>query len=315
MSAVQLRLASEAALSVSRTDKIQDGPVTDQGLPGPIQTNEAEETMLNQIPLRCSCWIMGDCNRQPEFVCQSLQAGLPQPTAGIVGPAIVGLNQQVILVGVRPLAHLHPPGANRRDGKFGRFMRDANHDIARVAGRVVDAIRQRDARRGAAKVGLEHIERPLPPGTPGVLEIADQFAFLSVDRNNGFSSLLKGAPQTGDISHLSIALWRRLGRQPLAVRSQRVVSGFQQAAHRGPSDSQPLLPQLLAQLADSLSRPFRARDWITGGGILQQFVQDRQETRLFFSTRFRPAPACRTCGPLSARRGCCNSSRPRTMVL
>ena len=83
-------------------------------------------------------------------------------------------------------------------------MRDTNHDVARIAGRVVDAIGQGDAFRVTEKVRFQHLQGTLTPRPPRILEVAYQLALLGIHRNDGVSSLLKGPSPACDVAHLSI---------------------------------------------------------------------------------------------------------------
>ena len=94
---VQSHSAAETALGMRRANEFQDGLVTAQWLPRPVQTEGTEQAMLNRIPLRCARREMGHRDRQVELVRQGLQLGFPQPTAGTVSSAIIRLNQQVIV--------------------------------------------------------------------------------------------------------------------------------------------------------------------------------------------------------------------------
>jgi hypothetical protein len=315
MRSVQPRLATQTGRGAGGTDKLQNGLVTHQRLSGPIPTNEAEQTMLDPIPLRRTRGKGRHSDCQLTFIGQVLQAGFPQPAARIIRAAIVRLNEQVLLAAIGPTAHLQPPRTNRGDGKFSRLMRDANDQVASVAANIVDAIQQREALRVTAKVRLQHIDGPPPPSAPDILEIADQLALLGIDGNGWFSSFLKGSPLAREVPHLTIAVRILRARQPLAIGAQGIPLIFQQAAQRVAPYAQALSQQLPTQLPQRLPRPLDAGDRMTRGVVFQQPVQHRQHARLFFSTGGRPAPGRRIRSIRSARPGCWSSWRPRTMVL
>ena len=81
MRSVQPRLATQARRGARGADEVQDGRVSQQGLSGPVQTNEAEQTMLNPIPLRRTRGKVRHRDSQLTFIGQVLQAGFPQPAA------------------------------------------------------------------------------------------------------------------------------------------------------------------------------------------------------------------------------------------
>ena len=64
-------------------------------------------------------------------------------------------------------------------------MRDADHDRSSIGEQIVDAVRDGDAGGiGAEIVVVDQAGRQIP-ARAGILEVADQFAFLGVDANDG----------------------------------------------------------------------------------------------------------------------------------
>lgn len=173
LGSIQARLTREACLGAGGADELQHGFVTHQRLSGPVQANEAEQPMLNGIPFRRPRREVRHRKGQLTFIGQFLQRGFPQPTSRIIGSAIVSLNQQVLLARVGLMADRQPPPADRRDRKCSGLMRDANHDVARIAGRVVDTVGQGFARGFTEKIRLQHVKGPVTPGAPRILEIAE----------------------------------------------------------------------------------------------------------------------------------------------
>src|ERR1700736_891615 len=121
-------------------------------------------------------------------------------------------------------------------------------------------------------------------------------------------------PQPCQIPKLTITVEIPNSGEPFAIGSQGVVQSTEQPGNRRRSQYHPASAQCLLNLAERAVRPFQARDRIPSRRILEQFLQDLQNVRAFFSARGRPAPWRRTLrdtrGP--PRR---SSRRPRATVL
>lgn len=73
-----------------------------------------------------------------------------------------------------------PPVANGIHGKVRRVSRGAHADVPLVTFRIIDAVLRGPALRVLRKVVSIHLLRLLPPRSPGVLEVSDQFLLLGV---------------------------------------------------------------------------------------------------------------------------------------
>src|ERR1700694_6032009 len=91
-------------------------------------------------------------------------------------------------------------------------------------------------------------------------------------------------PQPCQIPKLTITVEIPNSGEPFAIGSQGVVQSTEQPGNRRRSQYHPASAQCLLNLAERAVRPFQARDRIPSRRILEQFLQDLQNVRAFFST-------------------------------
>lgn len=307
--------ASESALGFGCADKLQRCLIADQWLPSPVPTDETKHPMLNRIPFGGACWQMGDRDVEVKLIGQLLQAKFPQPTAITIATATVSFNQQSPSPQVNAASFTQPPGADGRDYELRGLMRYTENYKAAISPHVVDAIRDGNSIGGVRVIVFQHIQRLLPPRTPGLLEVANQLAFLRVNADHRITGFEELTPSSRHAPHLPVALRVLFFGHALAIRSQDIIRFREQAAYCFMANLVAATRQFSTQLANRLARPFDTGDRITSRGITQQFVQHLQDSRVFFSTICRPPPAQRT--RLRVARGSMRliSSRPRQMVL
>src|ERR1035438_6019760 len=183
---VQLTAYAQALGGGRGADQADDGLVADQRSAPPVEGDEAEQAMLDLVPLAGPRRQVANGQAQPAVVGEALQSRLPQPRARTVRATAVGADQQARGGRIARLAHLLPPAPHRGDGEFGRVGAHADTDPALVGGHVVDP-----KRRGAAQflvheiVDLDLLGLALGPIlAAGVLELADQFLLLGIDRDD-----------------------------------------------------------------------------------------------------------------------------------
>ena len=102
-------------------------------------------------------------------------------------------------------------------------MRDADADGAAVAGRVINAVGDAHAAGIGAEVVIVHQDGRAIPFGAGVFEVADQFAFLAVDADDGKALSLEASPQRADMLELLIAVGAGVGGDLLTVDAQREI--------------------------------------------------------------------------------------------
>src|SRR5664280_1441836 len=81
---------------------------------------------------------------------------------------------------------------------------DADAYGTAVVGRVVNSVGDAHAAGIRAEVVIVHQNRGAVPFGAGVLEIADQFAFLAIDADDGKPLSLEASPQGANVLELSL---------------------------------------------------------------------------------------------------------------
>src|SRR5258708_14174904 len=110
-----------------------------------------------------------------------------------------------------------------------RVVRDAYADSAAVVRRVVNPVGNAYAAGVGAEVVIVHQNRRAIPFGASVLEVADQFALLTVDADDGNALALEALPQRGNILELLIPVPTGVGGDLLPVNTQREIHLIKQA--------------------------------------------------------------------------------------
>lgn len=116
-----------------------------------------------------------------------------------------------------------PPGGDGMGGEGRRVVRDADADSAAVIRRIVNAVGDAHAAGVGEEVMIVHWNRRAIPFGAGVLEVADQFAFLTVDAEDGKALPLEARPQRRNILELLIPVRTGVGGDLLPVNTQREI--------------------------------------------------------------------------------------------
>ena len=185
-SLIELGLDAQPGGRAGVADQLDEGLEGAERTPAPVLRDVAEEPVLDLVPLARARREVRDVDAEAQVVGQALQRGLPAARPIAVAAAGVGGDVERVGRRVRLPSHHRPPLANRRDGEGRRVVVAADADPGFVARHVVDAVRNRLADRVAGKVVDAH---PLGlagrlPLAPAILEIADQFLLLRVDRDH-----------------------------------------------------------------------------------------------------------------------------------
>src|SRR6058998_31352 len=148
--------------------------------------------MLNRVPLGSAGGIVGDGNVEGEAVGElSLQLGFPSAATATVATARVGENQQLAGAGVLKQSFTLPPVSNGMRGESRGVVRDANDDRTTVVTGLINAIRNGNANSVGQEIVI--IDSPgfaVPTGS-GVFKVADQFAFLGINADDGHAAVLE----------------------------------------------------------------------------------------------------------------------------
>ena len=140
---------------------------------------------------------------------------------------------------------------------------------------------------------IVHQDRGAVPFGAAIFEVADHFALLTVDADDGDASTLEASPQRADMLELLIAVGAGVGGDLLAVDAQGEIHLVEKTSHRIGRDRDIDLLQNVGDLLGRLASPLQPGDGISGGVVLQQNLDGVDYFGRFFSTRLRPAPALR----------------------
>src|SRR5204863_9964376 len=106
----------------------------------------------------------------------------------------VGQNQKSGRTGVTTGSLALPPSGDGMGGEGRGVMRDADTNGAAVVGWIINAVGDADPAGIGAEVVIVHQNGRAVPFGAGVFEVADQFAFLAVDADDGKALALKASP-------------------------------------------------------------------------------------------------------------------------
>ena len=223
-----------------------------QGLAGPVETNLAEQAMLNRMPLRAASRVMTDGHHQPESVAElALELGFPQArTISVTAPRI-GQDHELRGVRVGHTPALLPPLRNRRDGKLRCIGRRADIDRPRVAPRVIDAIRHSPAEGVSQAIMHVDLFRLLAPRLASILKVAKQCLLLGIDADDRPPSRCPGRFLRLNVLELGIAV--RMLRPRfllLGIDAQGIVVLFQTGLRAGHAPCVPGAPGAAAAAAN-----------------------------------------------------------------
>src|ERR1700686_2095073 len=172
-------------------------------------------------------------------------------------------------------------------GEGWRIVRDADAGSTAVVRRVVNAVGDTHAAGIGAEVVIVHQNRRAIPFGSGVLEIADQFAFLAVNTDDGKTLPLETGSQRANMLELLIAVGTGVGGDLLAVDAQREIHLVQKASDRIGRDRNADLLKNFSDLLGCLAGPLQPRDGISGGVVFQKNLDGFDYFGRFVSTGLR----------------------------
>jgi hypothetical protein len=210
----------------------------------------------------------------------------------------------------RPLAF--PPGSDGMGGEGRRIVRDADAHSAAVIRRVVNAVGYAHSAGIGTEVVIVHPNWRATPFYAGVFEVANQFALLAVDADDGKALTLEAIPQRGNMLELLIPVGAGVGGDLLPIDAQRKIHLVEKARDGiGRNRNIDLLKKFCDRLR-CLAGPLQPGDGISGGVVLQKNLDGIDYFGRFFSTGLRPPPVLRArATSTSWANNCC---RPRATV-
>ena len=116
-----------------------------------------------------------------------------------------------------------PPGGDRMGGEGRRVVRDADANGAAVVWRIINAVGNAHPAGIRTEVVIVHHDGRAIPFGAGVFEVADQFAFLTIDTDDGKALTLEALPQGGNMLELLIPVRTGVGGDLFAVDAQREI--------------------------------------------------------------------------------------------
>ena len=157
--------------------------------------NLGEQAVLNRVPFGRASGVVSDGGGDAEWVAQlSLKFRLPGPGSATVAAAGVRQDQHPGRMVVAARSLTFPPGNNGMGGESRRVVRNADADSAAVVRRIVNAVGDADSAGIGAEVMIVDPDRRAIPFGAGVFEVADQFAFLTVNADDGKALTLEAYP-------------------------------------------------------------------------------------------------------------------------
>jgi hypothetical protein len=175
-------------------------------------------------------------------------------------------------------------------------MVDADAHPTRVGGKIVDAIGHSTTEVGDDKIVHANFLRLAlrPPFAASVLEVADQFLLLGVDRDRRLPCRQRFLHPIVDVVELRIAIGMLPALARLAVGLQAIAKLVQQFAHDGSTDVMTHVAQPARQLAQALAGPQKRRLRIAARLRFDQRTQIIQKARIRLAQRLAPSaqPAC-----------------------
>ena len=130
--------------------------------------------MLDWVPFRSACRIVGNGHSQGKRVCQlGLDLGFPGMTAATVAPAGISQNEQLAGTGIASGTFLVPPMSDGMSGKGGSVMGNANDE-----GTPIIPIRNGDPNGIGAEVVIIDATRGRIPTTARSLKLPTSSRFL-----------------------------------------------------------------------------------------------------------------------------------------
>jgi hypothetical protein len=177
--------------------------------------------MLDGVPFRSACGIVGNGDRQGKGVRElGLDLGFPGMTAATVAATGIGQNEQLAGTAIAGRTFLVPPMSDGMSGEGRGIVGNADHQSPAIFQNIINPVGNGDAYGIGAEVVIIDATRGRFPTTARIFEIADEFAFLAVDADDGQMTALETVAQLGQIFELKIAVGTGTGGDLLVIDSR-----------------------------------------------------------------------------------------------
>ncbi len=181
---------NEAAAVRCGADQVHHGLERANRLAAPVHRDEREHAVLDLVPLAGPWREMADVDGQAELVGEALQLKLSHAGAMAGAAPRVGRDVELRRIRVALASHPLPPRLDRGHREHRRVVIGADVDEAAVVRDVVDAVRDRLAKRVAWEiVNVDEFRSALRlPLDACVLEIPDQLLGLRIDGDERYAA-------------------------------------------------------------------------------------------------------------------------------
>lgn len=273
VAAIEVRGDGKAGFCFGGSSIVENLLIGVQRFTSPVPRELRKETMFDGVPLGSAGRIVGDGDGQGERVGQlGLQLSFPGVTTIAVAAASVGQDEDLARGGMALGTFLPPPMGDGMGGESGSVVRNTNDEGAAILGDVVDAIGDGDADGVGTEVVVKNATGAAFPTEASIFEVADQFALLGIDADDGQVTALELAAELGEIFELEIAVRAGAGGDLLVIHAQRIAHLIEQPRDSIRADRDAELAKFLGDSGGRPAGPAQAGHGITGGVVLQQAV-------------------------------------------
>lgn len=208
----------QAGLSSGGANEVEDLLITVEWFAGPVLGDLRKETVLNGVPFRSASRVVGNSESQTKRIGQlRLKFCFPGAATIAIAAASVTQNEELPGAWIATRSLLAPPMRDGVGGKGGGVVRDAHHDLPSISEEIIDTVRDGDSGGvGAEVVVIDQAGRQIPTRA-GILEVADQFALLGVDANDGQAAALEALPKITEVEKLVIAIGTMVSGESLEI--------------------------------------------------------------------------------------------------
>jgi hypothetical protein len=271
VSTVEVSGHRQAGLSSGGANEVEDLLVTFEWFAGPVLGDLGKQTVLNGVPFGSASRVVGNSESQTKRIGQlRLKFCFPGAATIAIAAACVTQNEELPGAWIATRSLLAPP---MRDGvgcKGGGVVRDAHHDRPSISKQIIDTVRDGDSGGvGSEVVVIDQAGRQIPTRA-GILEMADQFALLGVDANDGQATALESLPKITEVKELVIAIGTMVSGEGLVIDPERIAHFVEQTGDGVGTDDDTEVAQRQGDLICSSPGPLQPSDGITGGVVFEQ---------------------------------------------